>query len=97
SMRFPDDFLWGGAISANQAEGAYKEKGKGLSIIDVLHSGVHSTPTDGIKENVYYPSHKAVDFYNHYEEDLDYMKELNFNVFRISIAWPRIYPNGTES
>lgn len=29
---FPNDFLWGGAIAANQAEGAYLEDGKGLDI-----------------------------------------------------------------
>ena len=33
---FPDGFLWGGAVAANQCEGAYNEDGKGLSIQDVL-------------------------------------------------------------
>lgn len=34
-----ENFLWGGAITANQCEGAYKENGKGLSIVDILPSG----------------------------------------------------------
>ena len=41
---FPKGFLWGGAIAANQAEGAYLEDGKGLAISDVLTSGVLSQP-----------------------------------------------------
>ena len=37
---FPNDFLWGGAIAANQVEGAYLEDGKGLSTSDVQPKGV---------------------------------------------------------
>ena len=33
---FPNDFLWGGAIAANQVEGAYNEDGKGLQHQTVL-------------------------------------------------------------
>lgn len=36
---FPDNFLWGGAVAANQVEGAYNEGGKGLSVQDVLPNG----------------------------------------------------------
>ena len=45
-MQFPQNFLWGGAISANQCEGAYQEDGKGLSIQDVYPHGVHGPVTD---------------------------------------------------
>ena len=38
-MKFPKNFLWGGAIAANQAEGAYNEDGKGLKVADVLVVG----------------------------------------------------------
>ena len=38
-MRFPDQFLWGGAFAANQVEGAYKEGGKGLSTADIFPRG----------------------------------------------------------
>ena len=44
----------------------------------------------------YYPSHKAVDFYHHYREDIDLMAGMGFNIFRFSICWPRIYPKGIE-
>ena len=36
---FPKDFLWGGAIAANQAEGAYLEDGKGLTTVDMIPHG----------------------------------------------------------
>ena len=39
-MEFPQGFLWGGAVAANQCEGAYNEDGKGLSIQDVLPHGL---------------------------------------------------------
>lgn len=35
ALQFPENFLWGGAISANQAEGAWNEDGKGISVCDV--------------------------------------------------------------
>ena len=47
-------------------------------------------------EDVYYPSHKAVDFYHHYKEDIALMAEMGFNVFRFSTCWSRIYPTGLE-
>lgn len=47
-------------------------------------------------EDQYYPSHKAVDFYHHYKEDIALMAGMGFNVFRFSICWSRIYPTGDE-
>ena len=44
--RFPEGFLWGGAIAANQCEGAYKEDGKGLSIQDLAPKGIYGSITD---------------------------------------------------
>ncbi len=49
-----------------------------------------------IFEDVYYPSHEAVDFYHHYKEDIALMAELGFSVYRFSISWPRIFPDGDE-
>lgn len=95
-MGFPENFLWGGAVAANQCEGAWREGGKGPSIMDVLQHGVHSLPTEGIQPGLYYPSHESVDFYHRYREDLKLMEELNFKVFRTSIGWSRIYPTGME-
>ncbi len=47
-------------------------------------------------ENEYYPSHRAVDFYHHYKEDIALMAGMGFNVFRFSICWSRIFPTGEE-
>lgn len=92
---FPSDFLWGGAIAANQVEGAYLTDGKGLSTSDMLPNGIlspHQTRearTAGIKD-------LAIDFYHRYPEDIALFKEMGFTCLRLSIAWTRIYPNGDE-
>ncbi|MFR7590966.1 MAG: family 1 glycosylhydrolase [Longibaculum sp.] len=49
-----------------------------------------------IDENMYYPSHKATDFYHHYKEDISLMGEMGFKMFRLSINWSRIFPHGDE-
>ena len=43
-MKFPKDFLWGGATAANQYEGAWDEDGKGPNTSDVITNGSHTTP-----------------------------------------------------
>lgn len=96
---FPKNFLWGGAIAANQAEGAYLAKGKGLSVADVLPVGeqrIGKISLD-LKENTFYPSHEAIDFYNRFEEDIELFSELDLKCFRTSIAWSRIFPKGDET
>jgi len=94
---FPDGFLWGGAIAANQAEGAYREDGKGISIVDMVRHGIQFGSDDTIDPHEYYPSHEAIDFYHHYKEDLSFMEEMGFKAFRTSIAWTRIFPTGEET
>lgn len=95
---FPKDFLWGGAIAANQAEGAYLEDGKGLSIADVLPmSDDRPNLVDlTIHEDLHYPNHQGIDFYHRYKEDIKLMAEMGFKAFRTSIAWSRIFPKGDE-
>ncbi|MCS0184246.1 6-phospho-beta-glucosidase [Vibrio alginolyticus] len=94
-IKFPEHFLWGGAIAANQVEGAYNLGGKGLSTSDMLPNGIlspHQTReerTPGIKD-------VAIDFYNRYPEDIALFKEMGFNCLRLSLAWSRIFPNGDE-
>lgn len=92
---FPEGFLWGGAVAANQCEGAYKEDGKGLSIQDVLPRGIRgertSVPTEDNKKLA------GIDFYHRYREDIRLFAEMGFKVFRTSIAWSRIFPNGDET
>ncbi|MEG0526907.1 MAG: family 1 glycosylhydrolase [Longicatena sp.] len=97
---FPEGFLWGGATAANQMEGAYNIGGKGISVADVMCAGDYKTPrkiTKGIKEGEYYPNHNGIDFYHHYKEDIELFSEMGFNVFRLSIAWTRIFPKGNET
>lgn len=97
--RFPEKFLWGGATAANQYEGAWNKDGKGVSIADVMVAGDYNTPrriTHGVKEGYYYPNHNAVDFYHRYKEDIALMAEMGFKVFRLSIGWTRIFPNGDD-
>ena len=102
-MRFPENFLWGGAIAANQAEGGYLEDGKGLTTVDMIPHGKNRMyvklgdmyPVEFI-EGENYPSHEAIDFYHHYREDIAMFAEMGFKTFRTSIAWARIFPNGDE-
>ena len=99
-MGFPEGFLWGGAVAANQLEGGYLEDGKGLSCADMLKGGNVNTPrmfSPVIEEGVYYPSHEAIDFYHHYKEDIALFGEMGFKCFRLSINWSRIYPNGDDA
>ena len=94
-----NDFLWGGAAAANQYEGGFDEGGRGLSINDVEMGASHGKVReihDSIRPDVYYPSHKATDFYHHYKEDIALMAEMGFRCFRMSIAWSRIFPNGDD-
>ncbi len=92
---FPDDFLWGGAVAANQVEGAYLDDGKGLSTSDIQPQGVFGPVVErvagdsGIKD-------VAIDFYHRYPEDIKLFAEMGFSCLRVSIAWTRIFPNGDE-
>ncbi|WP_279029479.1 glycoside hydrolase family 1 protein, partial [Gibbsiella quercinecans] len=93
--RFPEDFLWGGAIAANQVEGAYLTDGKGLSTSDLQPHGIFGETIErvegdsGIKD-------VAIDFYHRYPEDIALFAEMGFKCLRISIAWTRIFPQGDE-
>ncbi len=102
--RFPQGFLWGGATAANQVEGAYDQEGKGLSIVDAIPGGkqrlniVSSAEFDFTiePEKYSYPNHKGIDHYHRFREDIALFAEMGFKCYRFSIAWTRIYPNGTE-
>lgn len=100
--KFPKEFLWGGATAANQYEGAYNVGDKGLSVQDVTPRGgvpvsdndlnpfITELPTeDNLKL-------EGIDFYHRYKEDVALFAEMGFKVFRTSIAWSRIFPNGDE-
>ena len=92
---FPKDFLWGGAVAANQLEGAYNEDGKGLSIQDVMPHGIRGARTaEPTEDNM---KLVGIDFYHRYKEDIKLFAEMGFKVFRTSIAWSRIFPMGDET
>lgn len=101
--RFPNGFLWGGALAANQAEGGYREGGKGLTTVDMIPHGPNRMAVKlgqekrfTLRDDEYYPSHDAIGFYHSYKEDIALMAEMGFTVFRTSIAWSRIFPKGDE-
>ena len=107
-MSFPKDFLWGGAVAANQCEGAWLEDGKEPNVTDIMVGIGSKNP--GLKwndetqkcemcldQNKVYLSHDAIDFYHRYKEDLQLMAGMGFNCFRTSIAWGRIFPHGDET
>lgn len=97
------NFLWGGAIAANQCEGSYRKDGRGLCNIDVLPQGEDRlNAMNGVDvcleldPDKYYPSHKGIDFYHNYKNDIKMLAEMGINVFRLSISWTRIFPTGVE-
>lgn len=99
-MAFKKDFLWGGAVAANQCEGAWNVDGKGVSCSDICTTGSAKKSkriTPEIEEGTLYPSHEAIDFYHRYKEDIAMFAEMGFKVFRFSINWTRIYPTGEEA
>lgn len=94
STTFPNNFYWGGAVAANQLEGAYLADGKLPSIQDVMPKGIMASPTDEpTPENL---KLDGIDFYHRYEADLDLFAEMGFTMFRFSVAWSRIFPKGDE-
>lgn len=91
---FPEGFLWGGATAANQLEGGFDAEGKGLSIQDVMPNGIAAPPTDEpTAENL---KLVGIDHFHRYAEDIALFAEMGFSVYRFSIAWSRIFPNGDE-
>ena len=102
-MAFPENFLWGGATAANQCEGGYDADGRGLSSVDVVPFGPDRMAVARGKmkmlecdsEHVY-PAHEAIDMYHHYKEDIALFAEMGFKVYRLSVAWTRILPNGDD-
>ena len=110
---FPEGFLWGGAIAANQVEGAWNVDGKGISTADVAMYKNNLSKGDYKKHNTVdesqietamkststaeYPKRRGIDFYHRYEEDILLFSQLGLKALRFSIAWTRIFPNGDET
>ncbi|AUJ28937.1 glycoside hydrolase family 1 protein [Liquorilactobacillus hordei] len=111
-MGLRKDFLWGGAVAANQVEGAWNVDGKGLSVADVAMYKLNVDVKDYAKqveinlENIQraidnetdddYPKRRGIGAYSRYKEDFALYAEMGFKVLRLSIAWTRLYPTGEE-
>ena len=88
AREFPKGFYWGTATSSYQIEGAWNEDGKGPSIWDT-YAHTPGNIKNGDTGDV------ANDHYHRYKEDVALMKTIGANAYRFSIAWPRIFANGT--
>ncbi|WP_207940676.1 6-phospho-beta-glucosidase [Enterococcus sp. DIV2402] len=98
------DFLWGGATAANQAEGGALEGGRKLANIDMLPTGpdrkkIAAGDMEMLewKEDYYYPAKEAIDMYHRYMEDIKLFAEMGFKVYRMSLSWSRIFPDGDNA
>lgn len=82
-----DKFQWGVATAAYQIEGAAFEDGRGPSIWDEFsHNGKCYNNHNG---------DIACDHYHKFREDIELMAKLGVDVYRFSVSWPRILPDGT--
>ncbi|MDO5405869.1 MAG: glycoside hydrolase family 1 protein [Eubacteriales bacterium] len=86
--QFPENFLWGASTSAYQVEGAAYEDGKKASQQDIINK-------ENYVERGFATAEIASDHYHHYKEDIALMKEMGFKAYRFSIAWSRVFPDGT--
>ncbi|SHH00806.1 glycoside hydrolase family 1 protein [Virgibacillus chiguensis] len=86
--KFPANFWWGSATSATQIEGAADKDGKAKNIWDYWYETEPNRFFDQVG-----PA-RASDFYQRYKEDIQLMKQIGHNSFRLSISWSRLMPNG---
>ncbi|WP_077702914.1 glycoside hydrolase family 1 protein [Virgibacillus dokdonensis] len=86
--KFPANFWWGSATSATQIEGAAEKDGKAKNIWDYWYETEPNRFFDQVG-----PA-RASDFYQRYKEDIQLMKQIGHNSFRLSISWSRLMPNG---
>jgi beta-glucosidase len=90
SYQFPEGFVWGVATAAAQIEGAARSDGKGESIWDRFAAQPSNVKNGDTPET-------ACDHYNRYEADFDLVAGLGVSHYRLSIAWPRVIPEGDGS
>jgi beta-glucosidase/6-phospho-beta-glucosidase/beta-galactosidase len=93
---FPGDFFWGGAVAANQCEGAWQEGGKGWCVADINRYRGDLPPEQRSNKELasedvaavmndqtgVYPKRRGIDFYHTYREDLKLLAGIGMNMFR---------------
>ncbi|UBV42746.1 beta-glucosidase [Deinococcus taeanensis] len=84
---FPNGFVWGAASAAYQVEGAVLEGGRGVSVWDTFTHTPGRT-ADGSTGDV------ACDHYHRAALDVTLLRELGVDAYRLSVAWPRVQPQG---
>ncbi|WOK92445.1 beta-glucosidase 1 [Canna indica] len=84
---FPAGFTFGTAASAYQVEGMALKDGRGPSIWDTFVRRPGEIANNATAD-------VTVDEYHRYKEDVDIMKKMNFDAYRFSISWSRIFPEG---
>ncbi|CAJ2670033.1 unnamed protein product [Trifolium pratense] len=87
---FPDGFLFGAGSSALQIEGGCHEGGRGLGIWDDIVSNQNK---GGYRDSDKFAT--KIEHYKRYKEDVQHLKRLGVNSYRMSISWNRIMPDGT--
>jgi beta-glucosidase len=88
TLVFPDGFLWGAATASYQIEGAARDDGRGPSIWDTF-SHTPGRVATGHTGDV------ACDHYHRYADDVRLMADLGLGVYRFSVSWPRVQPDGS--
>jgi beta-glucosidase len=86
-VEFPKGFLWGCATAAYQIEGGAKADGRGPSLWDVF-SHIPGKTHNGDTGDV------ADDSYHLYKADVQLLKNLGVNTYRMSLSWSRVFPTG---
>ena len=103
---FSKDFLWGAAISAQQAEG---DSDRALTVADLQNYDPHDKAKgkgdlslqeimDRIEhpQDYIFPKKTGIDFYHRFRDDIKLLKDMGIKCFRFSVSWARIYPDGAE-
>jgi len=88
SLNYPKRFLWGSATAAYQIEGGAQDDERGPSVWDTFSHTAGKT-YQGQTGDV------ACDSYHLYKEDVKLLRNLGASVYRMSISWSRVFPNGT--
>ena len=110
SRAFPEKFLWGGALSGCQAEGAWNVDGKTMTIPEVMKLQIpdHKVTRqpkitmEDIREAeksddvITYPKRHGIDFYHTYKSDLKLLAGMGMKAFRYSFSWARVFPHGDD-